>query len=178
MGERSAFGGCRVSIPVACMLGVDPGLSGALAFYSPDAPHLIAVYDMPVVNGEVDAAAVKRRLEQLRPTMAIIERVGAMPKQGLSSTFKFGVGYGKVQGVVAALGIRAEFVTPASWKRFYRLPADKEAARAKAIHLWPASDRFELKKHSGRAEAALIARYAAETLGSHQVGTVQIGRAA
>lgn len=45
-----------------------------------------------------------------------------------------------------------------------RLDADKERARALAIRLWPASRHFERKRDHGRAEAALLARFGAETL--------------
>lgn len=146
------------------ILAVDPGLTGALAFYAPAAPDLITVHDMPVAAKDIDPAAIARRLQQLRPDVAIVERVGAMPGQGVSSMFKFGCGYGMVQGVVAALGIPIHLVTPASWKRHFRLPADKEAARARAIQLWPASDLFGLKgTGQARAEAALLARFWAET---------------
>ncbi len=158
---------------VECILGVDPGLSGAIAFYCPADPAVVAVEDMPVADGDIDPATLASRLRQLQPTVAMIERVGSMPGQGVSSTFKFGKGYGTVIGVVIALGIPTHFVTPGKWKRHFRLEAEKEQARALALRLWPsASFRFERKKDAGRAEACLIARYAAETLGSHQVGSV------
>jgi hypothetical protein len=153
-----------------CILGIDPGASGAISFYFPNYPDRISVEDTPVVAGEVDGAALARRIAQMGPTLAIIEQVGAMPKQGVSSTFKFGVAYGVARGVVASLAIPTHMVTPAVWKRHFKLDADKERARALAIRLWPACPNFERKKHHGRAEAALIARYAAEVLG--EIGVV------
>lgn len=146
------------------ILAIDPGLTGALAFYAPAAPDLVTVDDMPVVDKDIDPAALARRIRQLAPNVAIVERVSAMPGQGVSSMFKFGCGFGMVQGVVASLGIPIYLVTPAKWKRHFRLPAEKEAARAAAIKLWPTSDRFGRKKDAGRAEAALLARYAAEVM--------------
>ncbi|MCA0344135.1 MAG: hypothetical protein LCH99_31000 [Proteobacteria bacterium] len=147
-----------------CILGIDPGASGALSFYFPSHPELISVEDVPLVAGEIDAAQVARRIEQMAPTMAIIEQVGSMPKQGVSSTFKFGVAYGVVRGVVAAMGVPTHLVTPSVWKKHFRLDADKEKARALAIRYWPTSQHFERKKDHGRAEAALIARFGAEIL--------------
>jgi crossover junction endodeoxyribonuclease RuvC len=45
------------------------------------------------------------------------------------------------------------------------LSSDKEAARALALRLFPAcAEHFRLKKHHGRAEAALIAKFGAETI--------------
>ena len=147
-----------------CVLGVDPGASGAIAFFFPSRPELISAEDVPLAAGEIDAAALARRINQLRPTMAVIEQVAAMPGQGVSSTFKFGAAYGVVRGVVTALEIPTQLVTPRTWKRHFRLEADKEKARALAIRLWPASRHFERKRDHDRAEAALIARYGAEVL--------------
>lgn len=147
-----------------CILGIDPGLSGAVAFYFPSRSDLIAADDVPLAGKEIDAATLARRIAQMAPTMAVIEIVGAMPKQGVSSTFRFGQAYGTVRGVVAALGVPTHLVTPGLWKRHWRLGSDKEQARALALRLWPTSAHFSRKKDHGRAEAALIARYGAEVL--------------
>ncbi|MEX6506953.1 hypothetical protein [Jiella sp. M17.18] len=139
-------------------------MSGAIAFYFRSRPDLISAEDVPTVDGEIDAAALKRRIEQMRPDMAVIERVGAMPKQGVSSTFKFGQAYGTVRGVVAALGIPTHLVTPSVWKKHFALNSEKEKARNMAILHWPDSPHFERKKDHGRAEAALLARYGADVI--------------
>jgi crossover junction endodeoxyribonuclease RuvC len=131
-----------------CIGAIDPGGSGAVAFLFTGFPNTVASEDMPTAAGDVD-----------------IERVGAMPKQGVSSTFKFGKAYGIAIGVVAALKIPVHFVTPAAWKRHFNLSADKEASRARALQLWPArADLFARKRDHNRAEAALLARYAAERI--------------
>ena len=59
------------------IMGVDPGISGALAFYNPKFPQLIAAYDMPVVgNKELNAAelfdiidSVKQRIAEITPSL-------------------------------------------------------------------------------------------------------------
>lgn len=146
------------------IVAFDPGLSGAFAFYCHQKPSFIDVHDMPVADKDIDPAAIARNLAKTQPQIAVVERASARPNQGVSSMFRFGCGYGMVQGVLATLEIPVTFVTPAAWKRHFKLPADKEAARALAIRMWPGSSLFERKKDSGRAEAALIARYAAETM--------------
>lgn len=144
------------------ILGIDPGVSGAYAFYWPDR-DMIAAEDAPVVDGNIDAANMAAAIDVMHPSVVIIERVGAMPKQGVSSTFKFGVAYGVVQGIVAAHQIPTHFVTPTVWKKHFNLSPDKEQSRARAVHLWPQqADLFKRKKDHGRAEAALLARYYAE----------------
>lgn len=143
------------------IVGIDPGLTGAIAYYYPDQPNLIAVEDMPVAGSEVDPATLAQRLRVMAPFIAFIEYVASRPGAGVSSMFRFGCGYGMVQGVIASLGIPVRFVTPGKWKKHYRITADKEEARALALQCWPTSDRFSRKKDAGRAEAALIARYGA-----------------
>jgi hypothetical protein len=149
-----------------CIAAFDPGsTSGAVSYYFPGHPNQISSEDLPNVAGQVDAATLAARLEQMRPNVVVVERVSAMPRQGVSSTFKFGTAYGIIIGVVAALKIPATFIVPGKWKRGLGLDADKEKARARALQLWPArSDLFGRKKDHGRAESALLARYAAETI--------------
>jgi crossover junction endodeoxyribonuclease RuvC len=138
--------------------------------------------DIPVVGGEVDVDALVRRVREMRPRLAIIERAGAMPQQGVSSTFKYGVAYGALRTVVALCNIPYQLVTPAKWKNYFRLDADKEKSRALAIQLWPGCGFFSRKKDHGRAEAALIARYGAETFAitalQHGRTPAEIARAA
>ena len=77
----------------SCVMGVDPGISGAVAFYFPEFKD-VSVYDVPVVDGQVNGPALADLIRQYSPDVAIIEAVHSMPKQGVASTFKFGVAYG------------------------------------------------------------------------------------
>jgi len=148
-----------------CILGVDPGVSGAIAFYWPEAQHRVIAEDAPTAFGLIDAVTLADRIRQLKPDLAIIESVGAMPGQGVSSTFKFGRAVGTVDGILSTLVIPRRFVTPTVWKRHWRLDKDKEKSRALAIQLFPScANHFARKKDHNRAEAALIARYGAEVL--------------
>jgi hypothetical protein len=144
-------------------MGVDPGLKGGIAFYFPSHPNRVSAEDMPTVNQQIDAHTLGRRIEQLRPDVAIIELVGARPGQGVSSMFNFGEGCGAIRGVLVALNVPITFVPPSTWKKHFRLSKDKDESRQRALELFPVSrDLFTLKKHEGRAEAALIARFYAE----------------
>lgn len=153
-----------------CILGIDPGLSGAISFYFPSSPDRIGAEDVPVAGNEIDVGTLAARLRQMAPTIAVIEHVASMPKQGVSSTFKFGMAFGVVRGVVGALGIPVHLVAPTRWKRHFRLAADKEEARALALRLWPTSAHFSRRKDHGRAEAALLARFGAEVILGGDVG--------
>ena len=69
-------------------------------------------------------------------------------------------GYGVWLGIVAALSVPVEFVTPQCWKKYYNLGPDKEASRAAALQLFPSqANELKLKKHHGRAEALLLAEF-------------------
>lgn len=148
-----------------CIIGVDPGVSGALAFYYPDdAPARIAVYDVPIAGGEINSPGLADLITSHGATVAWIERVGAMPGNGGSSMFNFGRAYGDVRGVIGALKIPTHFVTPQVWKKHFNLDKDKDKSRMLAIRMFPnVAEHFKRKKDDGRAEAALVALY-----GHHQ----------
>ena len=145
-----------------CILAVDPGLTGAIAFYFP-AHDAITVEDMPVAGGDIDVASLAARIAQMRPDVAIVEHVAARPGQGVASMFRFGCGFGMLRGAIAASGVPLHLVAPSRWKRYFGLDADKELSRSLALRLWPTrSDLFGRKRDHGRAEAALLGRYWAE----------------
>ena len=150
---------------VSYYLGIDPGVAAGMGFFTLAAPHLIIAEDLPVVASEVYADALAERLRQMGPVAAMVERVGPMPKQGVSSTFKFGAAYGAIRATIAAVGIPCHLVAPTVWKKAYRLSSDKEDARAEAIRRWPGAGCFVRKKDHNRADAALLAHYAATVLG-------------
>lgn len=150
---------------MTCILGIDPGVSGAIAFFFSETHDRVAVEDVPTVAGEISAHLLADRIKTFGPSIAIIERVSAMPGQGVSSMFGFGVSFGQARGVIGALNIPLHYVTPTKWKKHFRLSSDKEEARELAIRLFPTcAASFARKKDHGRAEAALIARYGFETL--------------
>lgn len=167
------------------VIGIDPGIGGAVAFYETGG-GLLEARDMPTTEvkrgkrttREVDAAALSDILiwvatENGCVIHVVIERQGAMPKQGVASTFSLGNSFGVCRGVAAALWLPVSYVTPREWKKWAGLigqPKDASRGRASELlpgyaHLWP------LKKHHGRADAALIALWGAGT----QVGDLDPG---
>jgi len=156
------------------LLGIDPGLTGAMAAITPDRRYT-GVFDMPViakgkgatVQRHIDAAGLASLIKQARIAagsvdvwMAAVEQVAARPGQGVSGVFSLGDSFGAIRATLAVKGIATEFVSPSTWKRAYGLDADKERARAKAIELFPdMADALARKKDHGRAEALLIAEF-------------------
>ena len=151
-------------------LGVDPGLDGALAFFDPKANEL-EVFDMPTHEVRVNnknkrtidvhelGNIVRKRAVGVR--QGIIEKVSALPKQGVTSSFNFGFNTGCTHMVLAAFNVPYILVAPMVWKKDMNVGANKVEARHRASQLLPKhSYIWPLKKHDGRAEASLLAYYA------------------
>ena len=150
------------------VLGVDPGIRGGLVIVRINngaALQLIDAIDIPVIGvgakERVDVLAVRTWIMTHAPQHAFIERAQAMPKQGASSGFKYGRATGALESVLACCEIPMTIVEPSVWKKFHQLRGgDKEAARQRALQLFPAAHALLARtKDHGRGEAALIALY-------------------
>ena len=155
------------------IVGVDPGLSGALFFIDPARPSTGEAVDLPIhvltrggkKKRELDIAGLIGILTSHRLDHVFLEQVGAMPGQGVSSVFAFGKTYGVILGVIAAHTIPLTLVAPAVWKRALAVPKAKDGARARASQLLPdAAHQWPRVHHHSRAEAALLALYGARKL--------------
>jgi crossover junction endodeoxyribonuclease RuvC len=145
------------------VIGIDPGATGAIAKLVDG--KLVDVRDMPTITERkgrrrIDGAALAHLLSGMGGDLVYVEQANAMPRQGVSSTFAFGMAYGIVLGVVGALEMSLVPVTPTAWKTSLRVPSAKDAARERASQLLPEGASFwPLVKHHGRAESALIGFY-------------------
>jgi crossover junction endodeoxyribonuclease RuvC len=152
-------------------IGIDPGLSGAIAVLG-DAGEVLDLWDMPTVQlgksgfvkNALDVAGLAKLLDTAASCKAsvFLERVNAFPGQGVASMFSLGMSFWGAAGVVSALKMPLHLVEPKDWKGHFRLNADKELARGLASRYYP-SVNLTRKKDHGRAEALLIARYGQET---------------
>jgi crossover junction endodeoxyribonuclease RuvC len=144
-------------------LGIDPGATGAIVLLEDCQP--IEWAEMPVnkigSTTRVNAAALTDFIASCCCEHVYVEQVHAMPGQGVTSMFNFGHSCGTVMGVLGAMGLPHTMVTPQSWKKAAGLiGTDKDAARARAIQLWPKWRELDKKgKGQALADAALIALY-------------------
>ena len=102
------------------VMGIDPGLDGAVAVILPAGAEAHVTPTIAAAGGgkrRLDAAGMLVLLERHPIALAVIEAVGPMPKQGVVSTFRFGVGFGTWLGMLAALRIPHLAVTPHAWKK-------------------------------------------------------------
>ena len=143
-------------------LGIDPGLTGAAALLDVTG-ECVLLADLPIIRDKSLAWVDGQQLQSMlldaiggRQCRAVVERVSAMPRQGVASSFGFGVGFGSILSVLQTLLLPLELVTPAQWKRAMRLTAEKRASLDKARLLFPSAE-LHLAKHDGRAEALLLA---------------------
>lgn len=156
------------------VLGIDPGFTGALALYHPER-NTLTIADMPTTTRRMSNKTIRTELNipallhwldvHLPPdnVVAWVEDPHALPKQGITSAFRFGQVCGALQAAVLAYGLPLHLVPPATWKQHMGLSADKVGCQHRASHLLPAhAHLWPLKKHDGRAEAALLAWYGAQ----------------
>jgi len=156
-------------------IGIDPGFTGAVAFYSPK-DAWIDIHDMPTVTNPkgktiLDLYALHALFDVSTygtlsgQVVAVLEHVAARPGQGAPATFRFGQGYGALEMGLASHKHPTRYVTPAVWKKHFGLSKDKGASRGLAQQRFPQlAYLFSRVKDDGRAEAALIALYGHEVL--------------
>ena len=133
-------------------IGIDPGASGAIAI----------IHESGNVNWikndstEHEMADWVRDVAEAFDCSAVIEQVNAMPKQGVSSTFKFGKSFGFLIGLLTALRVPYETYRPQAWQKHMRCmtKGDKNVSKAAAQRLWPST-----KITHANADALLIAEF-------------------
>lgn len=149
------------------VLGVDGGLDGAFALVAEgdSCNELIDYWDMPIIEtrkkalrGPKKGKVSKKRvfdhvsmfnileykigvIRSLYNIKAAVEIAHAMPKQGVSSTFKIGEGYGLIKMLVTSLGLECNLIGAMTWQKFEFEGIDgedtKDCSTKKALELFP-----------------------------------------
>ena len=150
-------------------IGVDPGQKGGYAVIGDDGSYKAYPWDDAQFLRHMSGLTMMRDLEGHK-LIAAVEKVGAMPGQGVTSMFHFGRSAGYIEGVLAALGIPYQLIPPAKWKKeFSLIGKDKSASIVTCRRLFPELDLKRTEKcrtdSDGMAEAALIAEYARRKFG-------------
>lgn len=154
-------------------IGIDPGKSGALVVRLSDGRMEGVAFDADLYRDKLYAVG-RLCAEYGESAVCCLEHVGAMPKQGLSSTFNFGENFGFIQGLLVANRIPYELVRPQRWKKAFGITSDKNTSIQVCQRLFPGLNLFRTEKcrkpHDGIAEAALMCEYARRNWGDK--GTV------
>lgn len=147
-------------------IGIDPGKSGGIACI--DTQSGIS-YTVPYSDNDlIDMCRHESRRGNTDHIMCCLEKVGAMPGQGVVSMFSFGQSVGYIKGVLESFRIPYQEITPQKWKKEFGLNSDKAASAEVCRRLFPdisllATPRCK-KPNDGMAEALLMAEYARRKL--------------
>jgi crossover junction endodeoxyribonuclease RuvC len=152
---------------ITTIIGIDPGIKGGIAAIR--GSDIVFLELMPTARKQklvVDPVGVYDLIKDLNPekTKVYIEKVNAMPNQGVTSMFNFGKGFGTLIGVFESHGFKLTYVTPQMWKAnmLGRGNKDKKLSIDLAKTLFPGIDLKPGRKitdQDGMAEALLIAVY-------------------
>jgi len=163
-------------VPNACVIGIDPGINGAIAFMDTQR-WTLGVIDMPtidiVVSGkdrrEPAPSALSGLIREIKPILLVNEKLQNMGEGSPASEHSkilMGRWRGQIEGIVAALEIPFEHPYPSSWKATMGLTSNKEHSRTRASAIFPnCVDFWRWKKDHDRAEAAMLAFYGCLSLG-------------
>jgi len=155
------------------IIGIDPGLSGAIAIL--ENKKVLKIFDIPVMSEgkknkrQLNSAQlvniVRENINNNEEIAVVVEQVNAMPGQGVTSMFNFGQTFGAIKGVCAALRLPIYFVRPSKWKKHFELiNSSKDASRTKVIEMYPyLSNQLSKKKDVNKSDAILIARFYSDT---------------
>ena len=155
------------------IVGVDPGLSGAIACIGPGGMLWQAIQSTPTLTlkqgkktkHEHDLAEMRKLVDGLpRPLVAAVELTHSMPGQGVRSMWSMGFGVGVWEGLFAGMEIGVTRVAPQTWRRVMLAGVKREGKDAsvwRAKQLWPKVKLNETNKgkREGQAEALLIAEW-------------------
>jgi hypothetical protein len=167
-------------------IGIDPGLSGGIAYVDDPQPSarikaadLVRAFPMP--KSERDILTLLQDMTEggVLQTFAMLERVGATPQMGVVSSFTFGKGYGGLLMALAAVEIPFDQVAPVKWQNVMecRTPKERRAElghKDKNIDKRRAEQLFPmLRVTHATADALLIADYCRRVHGKHGAQAVE-----
>ena len=144
-------------------IGIDPGKTGAMAYITNDGLVNVIPFDEDLYKFTLNGLG-----RQDEPVICALEHVNAMPGQGVTSMFNFGMNFGWIRGVLEANHIPYELIRPQKWKKEFSITQDKNQSIAVCKRLFPDVSLLRTEKcrkdDDGLAEAILLAEYARRKL--------------
>lgn len=158
-------------------IGIDPGLTGAIAAINPLTGAAVIV-DLPTVE-VIGGGMVKRRIDglQLARALRVMVEAGnsvsvtcelvhaiAGKREGQGGMQQMGSlmrTFGAIEAILDAVRFPTSYVRPQAWKKTFGLTKDKGAGLDMARRLYPGAGAAFLTraKDHNRAEALLIAHF-------------------
>lgn len=145
------------------VVGIDPGKSGGVAIGDAETRR-VSVFKMPLLGDEIDSLSIFRRIQKLgspKKVRVVVEKVSSMPHQGVTSTFTFGKGCGKILATLEILEVSYRLVLPPAWKKIVLAGTakDKNAAIEYVARTYPGVPLVPpgcKKPHDGIADAVCL----------------------
>ena len=148
------------------IMGIDPGNTGGISIVETkiDAlPKIAYSLKMPVIQlyGKkiIDSQKIYNELSHFDIDVTIMEKVHAMPRQGVTSSFQFGRGFGGIEALCYICSNRVDYVAPAVWKKHMGVGSSKKDSLDLARLKFGSLDIWMTKSNDGIAEAALLTLY-------------------
>lgn len=139
-------------------IGIDPGAKGSMCVIS-NGKVVFKDFDLKEYSSTLKAFLDTNDTE----LMVAIEKVHAMPGQGVSSSFSFGQRLGELEGMLTALQIPYELVAPRDWQKACGIPAksDKKGIASVMQKLYPTAELYGNKGglRDGRSDALGLAHF-------------------
>lgn len=139
--------------------GIDPGAKGSICVIDEN-NKIMYLNTMSEKNLIMCFSVFKEK-----DIIVCVEKVGAMPGQGVTSMFNFGKSAGFIEGVLSAYFIPYQLVSPKTWKKeFSLIHKEKSDSIRVCKQLFPDINLLPTprctKESDGMAEATLMAVYA------------------
>lgn len=147
------------------VLGIDPGKTGAIALV--EDKKVVWVEKCPVIKPKKGKPMYDERSMAMLIAKAgaidriVLEKVHAMPGQGVVSMFTFGEGFGIWKGICAVTPVSYILVAPQTWKKKMLADIEGDCQKTKSIlavhRMFP---EISLKKSQhGHADAIMLAAW-------------------
>lgn len=110
-------------------IGIDPGKSGAIAFY--DGRNIVALHRNTESPFEIRNNFYATTIELKDVYYALVEKVNPMPGEGVSSSFAFGRSFGHLEMLLTVFNIQHQLISPQAWMKQFvpnRPRAKKDAS--------------------------------------------------
>ena len=148
------------------IMGLDPGSSGGISILETktnNLPIIRFLHKMPTASmfGKkiVDIKKLYKLVRNFEIDISIIEKVHAMPRQGVTSSFQFGRNFGSLEALSYLIAKRVDYVAPVVWKKYLGLGPSKGDSLTMARLKFGESEVWEKKTNDGIAEASLLVLY-------------------
>ena len=145
------------------IMGLDPGSSGGISIVETKKnklPQIVFFLKMPIISmyGKkiIDTKKIFESIKPFEIDVAIIEKVHAMPRQGVTSSFQFGRSFGGIEALSYLFSKRVDYIAPAVWKKSLGLGSSKKDSLDLARLKFGELDLWKIKSNDGIAEAALL----------------------